>query len=236
MEAAEKLVPRLCERYAGLDGATLLRPMIEREFPGEIAIVSSFGAESAVLLALVAEIDPAVPVLFLDTGKLFAETLRYREELARCLGLSEVRVLRPDPAHVRSADPDGELWSRAPDACCTIRKILPLELGLVGFRVWVTGRKRFQGGQRRALPTIEAARGWIKVNPLATWTQAQVEGEFKARDLPRHPLSLDGYASIGCLPCTARTGQEDNPRACRWPGLGKTECGIHLPFPEQPVS
>ena len=236
MEAAEKLLPRLSERYAGLDGAGLLRPMIEREFPGEIAIVSSFGAESAVLLALAAEIDATVPVLFLDTGKLFGETLRYRDELSRRLGLSEVRVLRPDPADLRSADPDGMLWSRAPDACCTIRKILPLELGLAGFRVWVTGRKRFQGGHRLALPTLEAAQGRIKVNPLATWTQAQIEHEFKARDLPRHPLSLDGYASIGCLPCTARTGEGDNPRACRWPGLGKTECGIHLPLPNRPVS
>jgi phosphoadenosine phosphosulfate reductase len=210
--------------------------MIEREFPGEIAIVSSFGTESAVLLALVAEIDPTVPVLFLDTGKLFGETLRYRDELARRLGLSDVRVLRPDPVHVHSTDPDGVLWSRAPDDCCTIRKILPLELGLACFRAWVTGRKRFHGGQRQRLPTVEAARGRIKVNPLATWTQAQVEDEFKARDLPRHPLFLDGYASIGCLPCTARTGPGDSPRACRWPGLGKTECGIHLPLAEEPVS
>ena len=233
MDAAEKLLLRLRERYVGLDGAALLRPMIEREFPGAIALVSSFGAESAVLLALVAEIDPTVPVLFLDTGKLFGETLRYRDELSCRLGLSDVRVLRPDPVDLRAADADGMLWSRAPDDCCTIRKVLPLELGLAGFRVWVTGRKRFQGGQRQALQTIEAARGRIKLNPLATWTQAQVEHEFKARDLPRHPLSLEGYASIGCLPCTARTGQGENPRACRWPGLGKTECGIHLPFPEQ---
>ncbi len=236
MDAAEKLLPRLRERYAGLHGAELLRPMIEREFPGEIAIVSSFGAESAVLLALLAEIDPTVPVLFLDTGKLFGETLRYRDQLTCHLGLRDVRVLRPDPADVRSADPDGTLWSRAPDTCCTIRKVLPLELALAGFRAWVTGRKRFQGGQRQALETLEAARGRIKVNPLATWTQAQIEHEFSARNLPRHPLSLDGYTSIGCLPCTARTRQGDNPRACRWPGLGKTECGIHLPFPNRPFS
>lgn len=236
MDMVERLLPRLRERYAGLDGTGLLRPMIEREFPGEIAIVSSFGTESAVLLALAAEIDPTVPVLFLDTGKLFGETLRYRNELTRRLGLSEARVLRPEPADVRLADPDGMLWSRAPDACCKIRKVLPLEQGLTGFRAWVTGRKRFHGGQRQALPTIEAAQGRIKINPLATWTQAQVEHEFKARDLPRHPLSLDGYTSIGCLPCTARTVQGDNPRACRWPGLSKTECGIHLPLPDQPVS
>lgn len=236
MEPAEMVLARLRERYAGLDGATLLRPMIEREFPGEIAIVSSFGAESAVLLALVAEIDPTIPVLFLDTGKLFDETLRYREELTSHLGLSDVRVLRPDPVDLRAADPDGMLWAKAPDACCTIRKILPLKLGLAGFRVWVTGRKRFHGGQRLALRTLEAAQGRIKVNPLATWTQAQVENEFNARGLPRHPLALDGYASIGCLPCTVRTGQGDDPRAGRWPGLGKTECGIHLPSPNRPFS
>lgn len=236
MERAEIVVAQLRERYQGLDGAALLRPLIEREFPGEIAVVSSFGAEAAVLLALVAEIDPSVPVLFLDTGRLFGETLRYREELTSHLGLSDVRVLRPDPLDVRAADPDGMLWAQAPDACCTLRKILPLKLGLAGFRVWVTGRKRFHGGQRLTLPTLEAAQGWIKVNPLAPWTQAQVEDEFNARSLPRHPLSLDGYASIGCMPCTTRTVRADDPRGGRWPGLAKTECGIHLAVPDPPYS
>ncbi len=231
METAERLLERLRERYVGLDGAALLRPMIEHEFGGELAIVSSFGVESAVLLALAAAIDPAVPVLFLDTGKHFGETLRYRDRLARHLGLSDVRVLRPNPVHLAQTDPDGILWSKAPDSCCTVRKVLPLEAALTGFRAWVTGRKRFQGGERQALPTIEAVRGRIKVNPLATWTQVQIEDEFRARNLPRHPLHADGYNSIGCLPCTARTRPGDDPRAGRWCGLAKSECGIHPPLP-----
>jgi phosphoadenosine phosphosulfate reductase len=226
-------VKELRERYAGLDGAALLRPMIESEFRHGIAMVSSFGVEAAVLLALAAEIDRGVPVLFLDTGKHFGETLRYRDRLVRRLGLRDIRVLRPDPVQVQRSDPDGLLWSRNADACCEIRKVSPLEAALTGFRAWTTGRKRFQGGRRAALPTIEAAQGRIKINPLASWTPAQIEDEFKARDLPRHPLHADGYASIGCLPCTARTPPGDDPRAGRWPGLGKSECGIHLPRPER---
>ena len=236
MDDAQDLLIRLRRRYAGLDGVDLLRPMIEREFPGRIAIVSSFGIESAVLLALAAEIDRSVPVLFLDTGKHFGETLRYRDQLARRLGLRDLRVVRPDPADLRAGDCDGRLWSRIPDACCAIRKTSPLEAALAGFQAWTTGRKRFHGGLRRALATLEAARGRIKINPLATWTSAQIQDAFDVRDLPRHPLQADGYRSVGCMPCTARTRPGDDLRTGRWPGHAKTECGIHLPLPERPTS
>lgn len=221
---------RLSERYGDLDGAALLRVMITREFPGAIALVSSFGAEAAVLLHLVAEIDRSVPVLFIDTGKLFDETLRYRAELVARLGLRDVRTLAPQPAALAAADRDGTLWQRDADRCCALRKVEPLARALAGFDAWITGRKRYQGGERAALPTIEAADGRIKINPLSTWSPEQIDAAFAAWDLPRHPLLALGYLSIGCAPCTGPVRDGADRRAGRWPGLAKTECGIHRPL------
>ncbi|MGH6914190.1 MAG: phosphoadenylyl-sulfate reductase, partial [Geminicoccales bacterium] len=195
-------VDELARRYAGKDGADLLASMVEREFPGRIALVSSFGTEAAVLLALAAEVDPALPVIFLDTGKHFGETLRYRDKLVQRLGLTDVRSIKPDSASLRAEDSDGLLWSRAPDSCCFIRKVLPLRRALEGFDSWITGRKRYQGGLRSALPVFESEDGKIKVNPLASWSREQIEEEFAARKLPRHPLDAEGFVSIGCMPCT----------------------------------
>jgi phosphoadenosine phosphosulfate reductase len=223
----------LSRRYGMLSGEALLRPLIEREFPGRIALVSSFGAEAAVLLHMVAAIDPSTPVLFLDTGKHFGETLSYRDALAARLGLSDLRILGPQPASVAAADPDGTLWHGDPGACCALRKVAPLAAGLAPFAAWITGRKRFQGGLRAALPVIEAMDGRIKINPLAPLSAADIEAEFERRDLPRHPLVADGFRSIGCMPCTARAKAGDAPRAGRWPGLERTECGIHLGPPRQ---
>jgi phosphoadenosine phosphosulfate reductase len=215
-------------RYAGLDGADLLRPLIEREFKGRIALVSSFGAEAAVLLALVADIDPAVPVIFLDTGKLFGETLRYRDQLVKKLGLTDVRTVEPLAQDLSAVDPDGLLWQTKPDLCCHVRKTLPLERALEGFGAWITGRKRFQALTRSVLPTIEEMDGRIKVNPLAGWARARIDDEFARRELPRHPLEADGFLSIGCMPCTDRVAPGEDARSGRWAGQAKTECGIHL--------
>jgi len=215
-------------RYAGLDGADLLRPMIEREFHGRIALVSSFGAEAAVLLALVADIDPAVPVIFLDTGKLFGETLRYRDQLVKKLGLTDVRSVEPRAEDLSAVDPDGLLWQVKPDLCCHFRKTLPLDRALEGFEAWITGRKRFQATTRAVLPTIEEMDGRIKFNPLAGWTRARIDEEFARRDLPRHPLEADGFLSIGCMPCIDRVAPGEDARSGRWAGQAKTECGIHL--------
>jgi phosphoadenosine phosphosulfate reductase len=215
-------------RYAGLEGADLLRPLIEREFHGRIALVSSFGAEAAVLLALVADIDPAVPVIFLDTGKLFGETLRYRDQLVKKLGLTDVRTVEPVAQDLSAVDPDGLLWQAKPDLCCHVRKTLPLDRALEGFGAWITGRKRFQALTRNVLPTIEEMDGRIKVNPLAGWARARIDDEFARRDLPRHPLEADGFLSIGCMPCTDRVAPGEDARSGRWAGQAKTECGIHL--------
>jgi len=228
-QAVQDRAADLARRYAGLDGMALLEPLLRCEFPGRIAAVSSFGAEAAVLLSLIAEIDPATPVIFLDTGKHFAETPAYRDALARRLGLTDLRVIQPQAAERGQLDPRGTLYRSNPDHCCRLRKVLPLGRALAGFDAWITGRKRFQGGARAALATIEAVEGRIKVNPLAHWSAAQIAAEFAARDLPRHPLVGKGYSSIGCAPCTRPAPASQAPRSGRWAASGKTECGIHWP-------
>lgn len=196
---------------------------------GRIGLVSSFGAESAVLLALAAEIDPAVPVLFLQTGQHFPETLEYRQDLARFLGLTNVRDIHPAPTRIQNRDPEGQLWAFDPDACCALRKVEPLDEALIPFDGWITGRKRTQASTRANLPLVENADdGRIKINPLARWTPRELDAEMTRRNLPRHPLSLRGYPSIGCAPCTLPVGADADPRSGRWAGQNKTECGIHV--------
>jgi len=228
--AAPPTVPTvadLTERYGHLDGVELLGAVIGEAFPERIALVSSFGTESAVLLALAAEADPSVPVVFINTGKLFGETLRYRDQLVKALGLTDVRTIGPAAVDVAEADGDGMLWQRAPDACCHLRKTVPLRTAMEGFDAWITGRKRFQAATRAALPLFETQDGKVKVNPLATWDRARLDAEFERRNLPRHPLEEDGFLSIGCYTCTERVAPGADPRSGRWAGLAKTECGIH---------
>ena len=230
MSLAER-VDELRRAHGDLCGLGLLRALlIEGPLAGRTALVSSFGAESAVLLDMVARIDRAIPVIFLDTGKLFAETHAYREALVGALRLSDVRVVGPEPATLARRDPQGDLWQRDPDACCQMRKTAVLEPALAGFAAWITGRKRFQGGLRWRLPTIEPewASGRIKINPLAPWSPEEVERYRRRRRLPRHPLEPRGFRSIGCTPCTRPVAPSEPQRAGRWQGLGKSECGIHL--------
>lgn len=216
----------LTARYGGLDGVDLLHAMAREAFPGRVALVSSFGTESAVLLALAAEADPSFPVLFVDTGKMFGETLRYRDQLVKALGLTDVRTVSPTPEDL-AADADGLLFTRSHDACCHLRKTVPLDRALAGFDAWVTGRKRFQSGTRAVLPLFEEAEGKIKINPLALWNRERIDQEFGRRNLPRHPLEADGFLSIGCFTCTERVATGADPRSGRWAGTAKTECGIH---------
>lgn len=207
---------------------TLLRTMLA-VFPGRIAAVSSFGTESAVLLHLLSQVDPSAPVIFLDTGKLFPETLRYRDMLVDRLKLTDVRSVRPDAARLHHIDPHGSLHRDDPDLCCWNRKVEPLDSALTGFSAWITGRKRLHGGARAVLDMVEAGPdGRIKVNPLATWSADEIARYFLAHDLPRHPLQARGYRSIGCVPCSSVAGDGESSRAGRWRGTGKTECGIHL--------
>lgn len=220
-------VEALAQRYHGLHGEALLRPLIEREFKGRIALVSSFGTESAVLLQMVAAIDRALPVLFIDTGKLFGETLRYRDELVALLGLTDVRTVRPTALKLQERDPNMDLWQKDADACCFTRKVEPLAQALKGFDAWITGRKRYQGGARATLPSVEADAGFVKINPLAGMSFADIEAAFEAHHLPRHPLEAEGFLSVGCFTCSARVAAGADRRSGRWAGTDKNECGIH---------
>ncbi len=229
---------RLNQMFRGTDTQDMLRVLLNEGMLGDVAVVSSFGAESAVLLDLIAAVDPSVPVLFLDTGKHFAETIAYRDTLVAKLGLTDVRVLTPDPAELAARDEPGLRWSYDPDGCCELRKVKPLERGLAGLDATFTGRKAFQASTRNALPRFELDGDRLKVNPLATWAKADLDAHFEARDLPRHPLEAEGYASIGCQPCTSKVLPGEDPRAGRWRGWEKTECGLHTPVvdgdPDQP--
>ena len=200
-------------------------------FPGRIALVSSFGAESAVLLHMVSQIEKDLPVLFLDTGHLFGQTLDYRQSLTRQLGLTGVRDLRPAYQDIATQDPNADLYKVSTDACCDVRKVRPLDRVLLPeFDAWITGRKRFHGGARMALPVVEAgAEGKIKFNPLANWSKTELDAYMAEHALPAHPLVEFGYPSVGCWPCTKPVEDASDVRAGRWAGSEKSECGIHTP-------
>lgn len=219
--------------FEGKDTRAMLEGVLLDRLAGEVAVVSSFGAESAVLLHLIAQVDPATPVLFLETGKHFKKTLEYRDLLIDRLGMTGLINLTPDPIEQARKDESGLRWSYDPDGCCDIRKVKPLARGLAGFDASITGRKGFQSATRAGLPRFEIDRtdlaGRLKINPLADWS-AEAIAEYLARhELPAHPLVADGFLSIGCEPCTTKVAPGEDPRSGRWRGWDKTECGIHVP-------
>lgn len=199
-----------------------------REHIGRVALLSSFGTEAAVLLHMVAQVDPATPVLFINTGKLFGETLRYRQSLTTRLGLTDVREVLPTSEALRREDGDGLLFETDPDRCCHLRKVVPLAQAMEGFDALLTGRKRAHGGDRRNLAVIEPHGDHLKINPLVHMGPDDIAAYMRNHDLPPHPLTADGFASVGCYTCTTRTEAGEEPRAGRWRGYAKTECGIHL--------
>jgi len=194
----------------------------------KIAALSSFGAEAAVLLDLIARTRPQTPVIFLETGQHFLQTLQYRRELTQRLGLTDVRLVVPDAEERVAIDPKDDLWRTDADACCDLRKVRPMARAAAGFDALVTGRKRYQAGTRQALEAFEVLDGQLRINPLARWSSEDVEDYAVTHNLPRHPLVAQGYASIGCWPCTSAVAEGDDVRAGRWSGVDKTECGIHL--------
>jgi phosphoadenosine phosphosulfate reductase len=200
------------------------RKIVGRE---HLALVSSFGTESAALLKVMADVDPAIPVVFLDTGWLFQETLDYRDTLTRQLGLADVRSIKPLEETLSREDPDKELWFSDPDACCRIRKVEPLARALKPFSAWINGRKRFQGSARADIPVVEQDGARLKFNPFANVSREEIEAIYKSANLPPHPLAAKGFLSVGCMPCTSRSEADEDARAGRWRGRDKTECGIH---------
>lgn len=224
-------------RFAGVGTGDLLGELLTGELRGRVAAVSSFGAESAVLLHLIAQVDRDIPVIFLNTQKIFGETLAYRDQLSEKLGLTDLRVFRPDPRLLAAKDATGLRWNYDPDGCCDLRKVEPLRRALAPFDSWISGRKGFQAGTRIAMPRFEEDEGRLKINPLADWDKSKLEAYFSEYELPRHPLEAQGYPSIGCAPCTSKVQPGEDPRAGRWRGWDKVECGIHVPEKpgEEPV-
>lgn len=228
---------RLQMFYGELDALPLLRIILREEFKGKSALISSFGADAALMLSLVAEVDPATPVLFLETQKHFPETLDYAHTLTKHLSLTQVHWLTPDPKLVSNIDAKGDLWSTQPNRCCWLRKVEPLNRAVeqLGIKALITGRKRYQTADRAQMQTIELDdKGIFRINPIALWDKERARQEMKERSLPEHPLVAKGYLSIGCSPCTAPVKEGQDERAGRWAhtiGIEneqKTECGIHL--------
>lgn len=214
--------------YGHLSPQEIIGLSVRDHFTGGIAAVSSFGADSAVLLHMVAKVDRTLPVLFLETGKHFDETLSYRDALATDFGLTNVQMLTPNPLLLLRDDPNGNLHQTQADACCAIRKVEPLARGLEPYRAWFTGRKRFQSATRTAMPVFESVGPRIRINPMARWTTADLAGYMRIHALRENPLVAYGYLSIGCFPCTQPVQPGDDARSGRWAGHAKVECGIHL--------
>lgn len=223
-----KSFSELMSEYGHLNSLDLLDAMINGEFQDNIALVSSFGAESIVLLDMVAEVNPATPVIFLNTQKLFGETVSYRDKIAEKLGLTNIITVKPSPEDVANEDKNGLLWTRDTDACCDLRKTRPLAKAMNEYGAWITGRKRFQTTERSAIPLIEQDGSKFKINPLAHWNQDELDQIMENKGLPKHPLIAQGYPSIGCMPCTKRVEAGQDRRMGRWSGQDKTECGIHI--------
>lgn len=227
---------RLNNMFRGRDTVEMLEILLREQMLGDAAIVSSFGAESAVLLHLIGTIQPDVPVIFLETGKHFPETLAYRDTLIAAIGLTNVINVTPDPDLIAKKDETGLRWSYDPDGCCEIRKVLPLKAALAPFDAQFTGRKGFQSKTRTGLPRFEVEDGRLKVNPLADWDKDRIEAYMAEHELPAHPLVAQGYPSIGCAPCTSMVKPGEDPRAGRWRGWDKVECGIHTAVPDDPAN
>ncbi|MEO1042251.1 MAG: phosphoadenylyl-sulfate reductase [Pseudomonadota bacterium] len=224
----EARATELARQFIGAPAEEILEHAINHVFRDEIALVSSFGAESSVLLHLVSRVNPETPVIFLETQKHFAQTISYRKKLSAQLGLTDVRDIKPNQDEAAEEDPKGDLWRRDTDACCDLRKVRPLKGALDGFGAWITGRKAFHSEGRALLPSFEWNGTHYKVNPMVSWSPDDVKVYVEAHDLPPHPLVAQGYPSIGCWPCTQPVAEGDDVRAGRWRGQAKTECGIHM--------
>lgn len=227
--SVDSRVARLNARYANHSATSVLELALRDRELGRIALVSSFGAESVVLLHMISVMKPDTPVIFIDTEMLFEETIQYQLDVIDRLDLRDVRRIRPAPASLAANDPDSLLHLENKDACCNLRKTVPLQKALGQFDAWITGRKRFQGSTRASLDFFENEDdSRIKINPLAYWAPSDLQDYMINNRLPRHPLVAKGYPSIGCAPCTSPIKDGEDPRAGRWRGEEKTECGIHL--------
>ena len=197
-------------------------------FGDGLLFTSSFGAGSGVLLHMWSEVSPSRPVVFIDTGFLFAETLAYRDALVKQLGL-KLEIVRPEVERASFLAEWGEdIPKTNPDFCCAHNKVDPLRPKLATARAWVSGLRRDQGATRAATPVLLPSEGEpLKVHPLVTMTVADVADYMHAHGIPDHPLKARRYLSIGCMPCTRAVGEGEDERGGRWAWSAKTECGLH---------
>ena len=218
------------DALASLDTQAFLERLLSQQTPfGELAVVSSFGAESAVLLHLVATLNPETRVVFLDTGFHFPETLGYRDELIAQLGLQGAQTIGIDPLSEKRYDDAGGLHRVDPDRCCAVRKVQVLKRALRPYGGWISGQKQFHSTERARLERVEwdELYSMWKFNPLADWSADRIATYQAEHRLPPHPLVSEGYPSIGCEPCTSRVAGGEELRAGRWRGQDKLECGLH---------
>ena len=216
-----------CFKYSKLNAVNILKVMIKDIFHNKIVVTSSFGAESVVILHLVSKVDLNTPIIFLNTGKLFPETLEYVNTLRRKLKLNKIKILNPDFEELQIQDEKNDLYKINPDLCCQIRKVIPLQKALKNFDAWINGRKRFHDFERKNIKQIEKVNGLIKINPLYDWSFKDIQNYININKLPEHPLVKKGYKSIGCIPCTSKVTDDEPHRSGRWINNKKTECGIH---------
>jgi phosphoadenosine phosphosulfate reductase len=227
--SAERL-DEINARLAGTDPQATLEWAIDT-FGHDVALACSFGGVSGMaLLDMVMRIDPRVPVFYIDTDVLFPETYATRDRAAGRYGFRPL-AFTAELTLAEQAERHGEaLWARDPDACCAIRKVAPNQRALEGRRAWISGLRRDQSETRREIRRVEwdAKFGLVKINPLVDWTEKQVWAYVVANDVPYNPLHDRGYPSIGCTHCTRPVAPGEDPRAGRWSGFGKTECGLHV--------
>ena len=221
---------RLGDAWGALSTQEVLKQALSGDaFVKNPALVSSFGADSAVLLHMVSLIKPEAQVIFLDTGFHFPETLAYRNQLVDMLGLRNVRSATADPIAEKRLDAHRRLHLSDANGCCQLRKVSVLDRHLRMNDAWISGQRRSQSMTRSSIALIEVdeGRGKLKFNPLANWSESDIAAYKAEHALPEHPLVAKGFPSIGCQPCTSAVKDGEDQRAGRWRGQQKLECGLH---------
>ena len=230
---AEALVADLNERFETAAPPEIVRWAVAEAGLGRIAIASAFQAEGTCLIHMATQVDPDVPILFLETGFHFAETLAFKERLTEKLSLNVVDLVGGYTVEEQSAAFGSRLYERDPKLCCQLNKVAPFDRALRGYDAWLTSMRRDSAWTRRNTPIVaqtefEDGTTLVKVNPIANWTRQQAWGYLKEHDLPHNPLYDLGYAQVGCAPCTRSVWLGKSERAGRWDGSQKVECGIHV--------
>ena len=221
-------IKALNSKFANGEPISILEHSILNLFKNKIVYVCSFGTESAIILHLISKISKDIPILILNTHFLFEETIKYKDDLLKLLGLRNCHEVFPDDKLLKKFDSDNDLWKTEVDKCCNLRKVLPLEKSLTNFEAWISGRKTYHLAERKNLKAFEIINKKIVVNPLFKSSKDFVENYFLLNELPKHPLVAKGYLSIGCKHCTIKTNNIKDLREGRWSDKTKTECGIHL--------